>query len=72
MELARGAEVTSVELVAPVEKAAADSVEKIGHSGREARWRGRKTGCHALAWWRCRLAERRCGGEHGRRGGASM
>jgi hypothetical protein len=64
-------EFTDVELAAPVEKATAGPVEKdaVGpcareaRGGRYARWRGRKTGCCALARRRCRPAERRRDGE---------
>jgi hypothetical protein len=52
------------ELAAPVKKATAGPVEKAaaGLCAEEARWRGRKIGCRALAR-RCRLAERRRSGE---------
>jgi hypothetical protein len=61
------------ELAAPVEKATVGLVEKAAvgpcareaHDGRETRWRGRKTGCRALAWRRYRPAERRRDGEGG-------
>jgi hypothetical protein len=60
VELADG-----TELAAPVKKATAGPVEKVaaGLCAEEARWRGRKTGCRALARRRCRLAERRRSGE---------
>jgi hypothetical protein len=69
-----GAELTGgAELAALVEKATVDPVEKVtvgscareARGGREARWRGRKTGSHALAWSRYQLAERRHDGERG-------
>jgi hypothetical protein len=53
-----------VELAALVEKITAGPVEKVAVD-REARWRGRKTGCRALAWRRCRRAEQRRDGEGG-------
>jgi len=52
-----GVELTDgAKLAAPVEKAAA---------GREAQWRGRKTGCRAWTRWRCQSAEQRRDGEGG-------
>ena len=62
------------ELAASVEKAMIGPVEKTivgpraleGCSEREAWWRGRKMCCCALAWWRCRLAKQRRGGERDR------
>ena len=54
-------------MIGPVEKAAAGLCAGEAHGGREARWRGRKTGCHALARRRCRPTEERHDG--GRRGG---
>jgi hypothetical protein len=65
MEAHRRMEFTSgVELAALVEKIAAGPVEKVAVD-REARWSGRKTGCRALAWRRCRRAEQRRDGEGG-------
>jgi hypothetical protein len=74
MESRRRVEFTGVKLAggaalaAPVEKAAGPQALE-GRSGREARWRGRKTGCCALgggdAGWQSRgavaEAARRCG-----------
>jgi hypothetical protein len=68
VELAGG-----VELAASVEKATIGPMERAttgpraleGHDGREAWWRGEKTGCHTLARWRYHLAEQRHGGEGG-------
>jgi hypothetical protein len=76
MKARRRVEFTGVELAAPVEKDAASPMEKVvvgsraleGRGVRVARWRRRKTGYCALARWRCRLAERRGGGECGHRG----
>jgi hypothetical protein len=72
---------TAVELAAQVEKDAASPVNKAtvgpraleGHAGREARWRGRKTGCCALARWRVGSLRRRGrAAEHGLRGGTGV
>jgi hypothetical protein len=63
---------THVELIGGVELAALVEIATTcprgeGYSGREAwpRWRGRKTGYHALARRRCPLTERRRDGEEG-------
>jgi hypothetical protein len=61
MKARRRVEFTGVELAAPVEKAVAGE----GCGGREAQWRGRKTGYHAWAWWRHRPTEQRHDGEGG-------
>jgi hypothetical protein len=64
-----------------VEKGEAGPRTREGHGKREARWRGRKMGCHALAQRRCRsgewsrdgeggIVEREHGGERRRRGSA--
>jgi hypothetical protein len=64
MEARQYAEFTGVELTggaelaALVEKGAACPCTGEARGGREARWRGRKTGCRALARRRCWLAER--------------
>ena len=61
-----GVELTGgAELVALVDKATTDPHALEGRSGREARWRGGKTGYCALARWRCRLAEQRGRGDGG-------
>jgi hypothetical protein len=68
VKLAGGAE-----LAAPMEKAVAGPVEKAaagprtgqGRDGREAWWRGRKTGYRALVQRRYHPAERRLDGEGG-------
>jgi hypothetical protein len=73
MKARQRVEFTSVELAAAVEKDAASPMEKVvagsraleGRGVRVAQWRRRKMGYCALAWWRCRLAERRGGGEGG-------
>ena len=65
--------VGGAELAAPVEKATTGPIETAtmgpraleGRDGREAWWRGGKTGCCTPARWRYRLAERRRGGEGG-------
>jgi hypothetical protein len=66
MEASRHVEFNSVELVggvdlaAPMEKTTTSPRALEGRGGRETWWRGRKTGCCALARWRCRMAEQRC------------
>jgi hypothetical protein len=79
MEARRRVEFTGVELTsdtkltAPVEKATTGSVEEAAagpcaleaRGEREAWWRGSKTGCCALARWRCHLVEWRHSGEGG-------
>jgi hypothetical protein len=72
MKARQRVEFTGVELAAAVEKDAASPMEKVvagsraleGRGVRVAQWR-RKMGYCALARWRCRLAERRGGGEGG-------
>jgi hypothetical protein len=49
----------------PVEKAAAGPCAGEDRGGREAHWRGRKTGCHALVRRRCHSAEWRRDKERG-------
>jgi hypothetical protein len=68
VKLAGGAELAALVekgAAGPVEKGAAGLRTREGHSRREARWRGRKAGCHALARRRCRSGEQSCDGEGG-------
>jgi hypothetical protein len=68
VELANDAELAALvekDVASPVEKAVAGPRALEGRGGREARWRGRKMGCYALARWRCWLEKRRSRGEGG-------
>ena len=68
VELASGATLAAPmgkATVGPMEKAAVGPCAGEVRGGREARWIGRKTGCRALAWRRCRPTKRKHDGEGG-------